>query len=483
MPESFINSTLGLGRSIKNKRRTQRQPLACKACTKSKVRCDKNVPCARCFRRNTPCEREAVEISVGQRRKSTCTTSSQSESNAVGVQTISSGIQSGLPCVSKRHELQRIDPGNTSQLLDKLERNQPKAQVKFEDLATCIEGLAWGRHQCHKYPHSSCLRFEPQHASSAPTLISELVHRRLPDTQSARRLVDFHIRMLSWNHNVLHGPTFLHQCEKFWTSKTVPDNQWLALYCAVLSTSAWSVYNDPRCQDKVGLLHTKQTPAELFELVSDILNSEGFMDRHTIFTLQAICISGMVANVLGKSNLLVTWINAAIRIAQCLGLHHIGPDTSELRNEALQKEVGRRVWWKLVELDYHSIPYTGTYSINAKHCTTQLPRNSNDEDLHHQSQEVLTSSTYALIKARMAMLIPTLLDGPDHGTDVASRYEHVISIDRKMRQLVTGIPSAILRAQSNPQAGFEWLPLARRTLAIAAADKVRYKHSVPSSVT
>ena len=28
-----------------------------------------------------------------------------------------------------------------------------------------------------------------------------------------------------------------------------------------------------------------------------------------------------------------------------------------------EREVGRRVWWKLVELDYHSMPYTGTLSI------------------------------------------------------------------------------------------------------------------------
>ncbi|KAF1979045.1 hypothetical protein BU23DRAFT_647804 [Bimuria novae-zelandiae CBS 107.79] len=71
------------------KRTSQRQPLACRACTKSKVRCDKNVPCARCFRKNTPCERESVELSAKRRRKSTSTKA-----------------ESHHPVVEKLHEVQ-----------------------------------------------------------------------------------------------------------------------------------------------------------------------------------------------------------------------------------------------------------------------------------------------------------------------------------------------------------------------------------------
>ncbi|CAI6336834.1 unnamed protein product [Periconia digitata] len=206
------------------------------------------------------------------------------------------------------------------------------------------------------------------------------------------------------------------------------------------------------------------------------MDREQFMSRHTVFSVQAICILGMVANVLGKSDLLIPWISAGIRIAQCPGFHHIEKSVfSESWNETVEMEVERRVWWKLVELDYHSIPYTGTYLIKSTQRISQRgkPRNCND-DLAHEDEGQLTTSTYSIIKAKMALLIPALLDGPQQ--DVASRYQHVVDIDRKMRELVANIPRAILRDQNGTESTLEWLTLARRTLAIAAADKIIMIH-------
>lgn len=479
MSETYPTSNIDC--SKKKKRLSQRQPLACRACTKSKVRCDKNIPCARCFRRDILCEREAVHLSTKRHRKSASISGAEHQlidgmPSPADEQFSPAEIHKPLPYVptihSGVHSSQAATPALTS-TLNKGSNDLDCSQVKFEDLATCIEGLAWGRHQCHKYPHRNCLRFEAHTDISRPTSHLEDVLEKLPDVRNARSLVDFHVRLLGWYHNVLHIPTFLAQCEKFWHSAYIEDGQWLALYCAILSASAWSIHNSPGCQDVFGVLDASVSPAGLFELVGVILNREDFMSRHTIFSLQAICISGMVANVLGKSDILVTWLSASVRIAQCLGLHRIWDrTTNEPWIEALEKEVGRRVWWKLVEMDYHSIPYTGSYSINLRHCSTKPPGNC-DDDLQIQGEEVLASSTYALTQAKMAVLIPALLDGPSAGDDLASRYEHVIAIDRQMRRLVAAIPLNLLRQSNNGTSGPEWLTLARRTLAIAAADKVR----------
>lgn len=464
------------------KRPSQRQPLACRACTKSKVRCDKNIPCARCSKRNKPCEREAVEISTKSRRKRALDQEAkESKRDRQTRASVPSSHSDEIREDSRHlphllHDDASPNPNTTSCPTTLSALNSVVAQVpddvriNFEDLATCIEGLAWGRHQCHRYPHRDCLRFEAPNVVPTRGLLSSDLLNALPDVPTARRMVDFHLRMLAWNHNVLHVPTFSEQCEKFWSTGSVKDGQWLALYCSVLSASAWSIRNSSRCQGSLNELHAEPSPAHLFELASTVMTQEDFMGRHTIFSLQAICISGMVANVLGKSDLLITWVTAGIRIAQCLGLHHVGVDTpGEPWSEMLDKEIGRRVWWKLVELDYHSIPYTGTYSINTRHFTTQQPTNCND-DLKDRGETQLSSSTYAIIKARMALLIPSLLDGPSQ--DVSSRYEHVVDIDRQMRQLVAKIPQQILRDQGGSESAPDWLILARRTLAIAAADKV-----------
>lgn len=348
-----------------------------------------------------------------------------------------------------------------------------RSGAAFENLATGIEGLAWGRHQCVRYPHRNCSKIETPPDQTPSGTSSMHLLAELPEVSIARQLVDFHTRFLSWSHNVLHAPTFLRQCETFWTSATIEDGQWLALYCAVLSSSAWSILNSQNCVHDVEVTKFAPSTRRMFDLVIKILNGEHFMSRHTTFSIQAICISSLVGNVFGLSDLLTTLVSASIRVAQCLGLHKIPNEkVGESWDETLDREVGRRIWWKLVEMDYHSTPYTGSYCINARHFETRLPLNCNDEDLVGHDEAYLTTSTYSIIMAKMSLCIPKLLDGIHNSDDVASRYEHVINIDRQMRKVVTKIPSAILRDHGPSNPGPEWLTLARRTLAITAADKV-----------
>lgn len=100
-----------------------------------------------------------------------------------------------------------------------------------------------------------------------------------------------------------------------------------------------------------------------------VLYRSDFLGRHSIWAVQAICVLSMVVHSFGESDLMATLVNAGIRVAQCLGLHRI-PDGGTVVSSAeegmevsWEREVGRRVWWKLVELDYHSMPYTGTLSM------------------------------------------------------------------------------------------------------------------------
>jgi hypothetical protein len=494
----MLNSPTGSQSTIGGpnpKRLTQRRPLVCRACTKSKVRCDKAVPCARCRRRQIPCEREQVQLSSNRKQKPH--TPEESFTQETTAQLHDESLRPFIAQEFSGYKVGPVDtagatpPEDSTALVPNLptepisDRNSiipfarnttPKrrVQAEFEDLATGIEGLAWGRHQCIRYPHRDCLQIETPCEATARDPLSSNLLESLPHIVIARQLVDFHIRFLCWNHNVLHVPTFLLQCEEFWHSAAIEDSQWIALYCAVLSTAAWSIHNCPDYVDDVAVVNFAHSASKMFDMVIEILNSEKFMSRHTIFSIQAVCICGMVANVFGQSDLLTTLVNASVRIAQCLGLHRILPEEAgEPWDETVDKEVGRRVWWKLVEMDYHSMPYTGTCCINARHFTTRLPLNCDDGDLLDQDEFHLTTSTYSIIMVKMALLIPTLLDGIYTTGDLTSRYEHVIYIDRQMRRVVTKIPSAILRTHETPETEPEWLTLARRTLAIAAADKVQ----------
>ena len=75
--------------------------------------------------------------------------------------------------------------------------------------------------------------------------------------------------------------------------------------------------------------------------------------------------------------------------------------------------------------------------------------------------------------AKIAQLMPSILEQLYIAADDATKYQAVLEADRRMRQLVGALPGVVLRAQDptvEPTA--PWISTARRTLAISAADKV-----------
>ena len=339
-------------------RTSQRQPLACQQCAKAKTRCDKTIPCYRCRRRGLDCRREDVIVS----RRSKWEVRPATTAGSLGT----------LPATCAASDTGDADTSNlhqTSRPATYRTAGDLAVHGEFQDSPTAIEGLAWGRHQCHSYPHTHCRQFKrPKPVSEATPNSSPDVQEALPSVFLATKLVDYHLQNLCWYHNVLHTPTFLTRCENFWDHGTAPHDQWTAIYCAVLSSAAWTLSNSSPSDDF--------STAEMVELAEAmmrqtraVLYRSDFLGRHSIWAVQAICVISMVAHSVGESDLMATLVNAGIRIAQCLGLHRI-PDegtvvssAEEVVEVSWEREVGRRVWWKLVELDYHSMPYTGTLSM------------------------------------------------------------------------------------------------------------------------
>ncbi|GAB1741419.1 hypothetical protein NU219Hw_g6652t1 [Hortaea werneckii] len=192
----------------------------------------------------------------------------------------------------------------------------------------------------------------------------------------------------------------------------------------------------------------------------------------------------MVAHSFGESDLMATLVNAGIRIAQCLGLHRVPdgvslePSGGEGMDVRWEGEVGRRVWWKLVELDYHSMPYTGTLTINPKSFDTRMPLNSDNGRLIDRDTSVLTVSTCAIIMSKVARLMPDILEGTYAiEKDETAKYQQVILADRRMRELVATLPPVTLRKQdASQEPQCPWIATARRILAISAADKIIMIH-------
>ena len=239
----------------------------------------------------------------------------------------------------------------------------------------------------------------------------------------ARKLVQFHIEYIAWHHNAIHSLTFMAQCELFWKTGKHEHPLWMALYLSVLSvsldrwyicfihtdlfdldqTAVWCSQNSNRFQGLLGMRelylifrvqldsHTaprttskpgcrsmgsydgsisfRKVYRELIKygpqiaLADKIINSTGLI----VFSIQAIVISTEVAHNLGKSESNAVLVAAAVRIAQCLGLHKIsdapqpGILTAETWYGRVEREVGKRLWCILRIQDHFAIYFTDSY--------------------------------------------------------------------------------------------------------------------------
>ncbi|KAJ5161474.1 hypothetical protein N7492_006866 [Penicillium capsulatum] len=491
---------------------SQRRPLACRECTKRKRKCDKQVPCSRCRRLNLHCSVEIVQL-----RRNTVQHASEIQFLASVLSDLESVSNGQLTETTKRirDRIAHLQTGYENEPLDqtnmclaheefKPQRDHeeppprlPEASLETTDppLLTAIEHLAWCRNSAGCFPHRGC---RCQHRRESPGLLSPsdgnfqlsgstlepLVS--LPKVADAQKLIKFHISHLTWHHNCFHGATFLDQCELFWKTGTCDHPLWIALYLSVLSCTINSILNSDKLRIFVDVnFQALQSAQQLFSGMMQTLYHCDFLKNLSIYSVQATVISTEVAHNLGLSQLNATLFNAAVRIAECLGIHKIQDHplpharTREEWEERVEREVGRRVWCQMIIQDHFAIPFTDTYSISPMHYSTGRPLNADDHELIDLPKETPTISTYIRTLVELAALMPGLVDGLGPMSNRRPRreqYERILEIDQRMRKIVQNIPSFLLRPDPLKEAEISWLGIARRSLAITAAEKIIMIH-------
>ncbi|EQB56785.1 hypothetical protein CGLO_03169 [Colletotrichum gloeosporioides Cg-14] len=473
-------------------RLSQRQSLACRECTRKKRKGNKTIPCARCNRLGLHCEREVVHLRRDAVRhgaeigflETLRSTLQQSTTDPAAK------VRRAADLVMARLDALRSSPGQASEGTSQPTTNLDESESAARDgdsgqddastshpraysslTVTALEHMAWGRSYGNCYPHLHCTCHQRRNLTSTSSIslsgipaypISSL--SPLPEGSTAEVLISFHQEHIAWHHNSLHCPTFLQQCTAFWDTGAYDQPTW-------------------KHRDAFPLtLPTRCSPQELFNFMVDTLYQAHFLQNVSLYSVQAIVISTEVAHNLGLSQLNATLFSAAIRIAECLGIHKITDGSSldlqtpeDMWDDTLQREIGRRVWLQMVIQDHFAIPFTDSYGINPSQHSTCLPRNANDADLVDTPETTLTVSTYTRVLGGIAQLMPELTDGmgPLRAQKPArEQYAHVLGMDQKMREQVQSIPRFLLQKDEVLEGECAWLGVARQSLAITAAEKV-----------
>ncbi|KAF5696251.1 c6 zinc finger domain-containing protein [Fusarium mundagurra] len=379
------------------------------------------------------------------------------------------------------------------------ENEPPKEdEALIQSTASILEFLAWGKrkslgNEALLSPEVTVSREpkESEYTRDVPDGLEEsgntlnILQLLLPSPKQVWQLVMYHEASLLWYHNSYHAPTFREQLRSFYNNHSgsiieshysirVVNLQWIALLFSVLTgtmtcapysvTSAWGFQEVER-----ELLCKKW-----FHAVISSLNKAEYTAKQSILSVQAISTLTISAHILGNSNMHAVHIAAAVRIAQGLGLHRLTDDSPV--KDPIEKETGRRVWAQLCSQDWFSTSFYETYLINPIYSSSELPTNCHDNELVSYPDSIPTIVSYSRFLTRIASLMPSLQDELIACNTGYTRYEKVLKWDKRLRDLVTTELPYCLSKSTLSTDWPDYIPWARRALAITSAHKIIMIH-------
>ncbi|KAH6670292.1 hypothetical protein F5X68DRAFT_270932 [Plectosphaerella plurivora] len=283
----------------------------------------------------------------------------------------------------------------------------------------------------------------------------------LPSPRQVRQLVDYHDECLLWYHGSYFAPTFRTQLEAFYSrhdgliDSPGVNLQWVALLFSIISAALACA---PPTRSRIWGFRAPE-------------------ERETLskrwFQAVAIATSTIAAHLLGFSNSQSIHLAAAVRVAQSLALHRLGPDAP---GTTVEKEIGRRVWCQLCSQDWFSIPFSESYLVNPAYSTSEPPSNAHDHDLVPLPLHIPTQTSYCRFLREVAAIMPRLQDGLVACNTAYTRYEQVLSWDGQLRALATSERPIFLSSAPIEPSWPVWTPWARRALAISSSHKIIMIH-------
>ncbi|KAK4561464.1 hypothetical protein LTR86_004782 [Recurvomyces mirabilis] len=364
------------------------------------------------------------------------------------------------------------------------------------DAATILEFLAWGR--CKQVDYLSALPSCSEDAaapsirsatiadaisawpspdgyatSSSPVLHLQIL---LPDRNKTFELVDYHVHSLLWYHCSFHGSTFLHQLERFYSDHDgqveEAEIQWVALLFAVLAASISCGNRNVVAAWGFRSAEQSTLSQKWYEAAKACLNAGHYMTNLSIVSCQTIATLTMSAHLLGHSDEQAVLLACATRIAQSLGLHRL----DSTRVSSIEVETGRRLWCQLCTQDWFAIAFTECYLISPLHTKSAAPSHCDDETMRSLQPHEPTISSYCRFLNSIAELMPPLQDDIEASNTLFTKYEKVLAVDKRMRQLATQARPSYF---GNTRPDNDWpryITWARRAAAISSSHKIIMIH-------
>jgi len=333
---------------------TQRPPLSCVECSRRKIKCDRSIPCRPCIDRgdDVGCRREQVALK-GELQNRTSSTGKRTtfEELVLQVNELSDRVrelEGGIRYAGTE------EANGTSRAPSPVDVDTSRLPGIMEEAALGIgETSRWGDH----YQEESRPGGESYLGWYGPkSLHSGLVV--LPSQSQSRALVSLYEENAAWLTGSVHLPTLRRDQDTFWIqleSNSYRDDIWLALYFAVLSVSAFFVDQDHASSVNMTVSQLRNLGRTCFDAAIATIFRMGGITHPSVVLCQAVQALGPAFHFTSNTKLHRSLVPIITSHARTLNLHLLGKTST--RDIGKEQDLGRLVWWNIVEPDWSFLPY------------------------------------------------------------------------------------------------------------------------------
>ncbi|ORX35880.1 fungal-specific transcription factor domain-domain-containing protein [Kockovaella imperatae] len=292
-------------------------------------------------------------------------------------------------------------------------------------------------------------------------VVLKLLVRILPDQEIGEVLVRTYLEKVDWLHRCIHVPTFMKLCREIWNLDRqqvvheIPLSS-VALYMTVCLLGL--IFMDS--SESVKYFTTEEAcylPDLWYNSVRSALWGADFIACHSTESIQSVILLMVYMKNRDRSDAAWAMLGAIIKMAQGLGLSRLGsePEVVDGKPTAqwvgrwkslIEREVGRRIWWNLVWLDWSLAPsYNYACCIHPEQIKTAMPGNIEDDDLvdgqpfRPQPVNVYTRMSFQLARLKFAEIGHRQIWAANN-SPIESPYPFILSVDGELRRAMMDLP-------------------------------------------
>lgn len=470
--------------------------LSCQQCRRRKTKCDRAYPCAQCILRGQETECTPVKQAVYVPAIRDCNDDLSSHSNSfappfphdspidvigarlnkieatLGVavekinrvadavsqdpprQTDSSEVK---PPLRKRQKTQTVSDGISEQFQSLIEDAVMGHNVKVSPQnKTSMRSSSNVPSDDPMYENSSIL---DQRTGDPPIDIAFAFLQLCPDRKCCEILIKFYFDYVDWTTRVLNIPqcyeSFL-QISRLPVLDAIQEFQPATICCFLICIALSLHFATEKLLNAVRMSKNKAVALaeSLFCGCQQLLWASNFLATHDLQHLSCVVLMGLYQNSY-QSQAYAHWtlLGSAIKVAQNLRCNKIddkgilshGDPMHHYLHTAVDREVGRRIWWNLLWLDWsHATAHGGVYSANPAQNRTSLPQNTiiDHENVTVKDDNMYTPMTFTISRMRYVEVYRHIVDTRNQNDGPLSKSQ-IKDIMRRLTSVHESTPECL----------------------------------------